>query len=146
MLRRSFLLGWGALAVPANAHSFDRRELELLNDGESNLCPICDLMVVSERQARGVLHFTPKRTWDWRLRVDAASGGFHVLAPEGGAAKVEAIWTDGQHRSKSRALLFVLFAPCGLKPGMQTILVADNHPASRMWIDARGGLNAGDPT
>jgi hypothetical protein len=87
MLRRSFLLGWGALAVPANAHSFDRRELELLNDGESNLCPICDLMVVSERQARGVLHFTPKRTWDWRLRVDAASGGFHVLAPEGGGGE-----------------------------------------------------------
>jgi len=125
----------------SDAQTPDRSDLELLNDGETNLCPICDLMVVSERQARGVLVFSPKRTWDWRLRIDATQGGFHVLAPAGNAVRVEAIWEDGQHRSRTRALLHVSFPPCGLVAGMNSILVADNHPSSRVWIDARGGLD-----
>jgi hypothetical protein len=98
-----------------------------------------DLTVYSKRQARGTLAFSPKVSWDWRLRIGPASA-YHILDPDGTPAKVEAIWADGEHRSTTRCLLFVTFPPCGLQKGMSTQLIADNNPASRVWIDARRGI------
>jgi hypothetical protein len=136
------LLGIGATAAtvrPAQSQSWDRSQLELLNDGPSQLAVLCPMIVYGGGTiAKGRISFQPKVTANWRLVISGFMPWFHVLDRDGAPVTPTRIWDDAHHTTTS-GWLGVSFPPCKLADGDPTYLIARDPPGAdnSVWIDAR---------
>jgi len=149
MLRRLLLAAFLAV-TPQQSHagsawpSFDISVLEIINDGASELAPICMVSVYDVGRpdmllGKCMISFARKWTWNWHLVLQGTPDKFHVLHPIYGSPVIPYdIWDDGHHTTTSGWVGMWLPRNQGLFGGGVTHLIAkDNVGPNYVLIDAR---------